>query len=70
MQGSTEMLSKHLSAFGFGKYAQLTYKLSISFDYYTMLAGSQFLDQGLNPEALEVKMQSPNHWITRKVPNL
>ena len=40
VQGSTEMLSKHLSTFGFGKYAQLIYKLSISFDYYTMLVGS------------------------------
>ena len=40
VQDSTEMLSKHLSTFGFGKYAQLIYKLSISFDYYAMLVGS------------------------------
>ena len=49
VQGSTEMLLKHLSIIGFGKYAQLLYKLSISFDYYTMFVGFQFLDQGLNP---------------------
>ena len=49
MQGSTEMLSKHLSSFEFGKYAQLIYKLSISFGYYTMLVGSYFFDLGLNP---------------------
>ena len=39
VQGSTEMLLKHLSIIEFGKYAQLLYKLSISFDYYTMFVG-------------------------------
>ena len=32
------------------------------------LSGSQFLQPGIEPTPLAVRMQSPNHWIPREFP--